>query len=270
MRVSWIDPEQLRVLVERLEPPSPPGTAEDAPLELATLPEGGGFFAEEMPDDVPSAPQAREDYLPDLPAGVEARLETTMPPEERDAKADEPGEDEMQPVQGSDVSLPVERIRDRLRTIRQRALQAGILNRAEPAAAPAPPSADATPPPAAAIPMEDDFPARLAAFAEAVLHKLPTGSTLMIFDHEAEVLWSNEPKPGLILSSVMARHATRHGSLDVLEVDADASFHPLPPEHVLSIATLPCASGTLELAVKSTTAVDAGLVRDWRAQLSRW
>ena len=269
MQVSWIDKDQLQELVARLEEPSTAAAAEDShsleSLEIATLPEFGGFFTED--DEEPTAAQdlpepPDESMLPRPPAAA------PPPAEAVEEEVDSPV-DETQPIEQDDVSLPLERIRERLRAIRHRAVEAGLLNRQEP------PSASEAPPPS--VPALDSSPEsepdsrdRIARWAESVVAALPAGNTLILLDDHGGVLWANESKPGLILSTLMAIRAGRHASIGELAEEPLVTHHSLPPNHILSIATLNCRSGSVQVAIKGEAPIETEVIEPWRTEVSTW
>ncbi|MBL9131919.1 MAG: hypothetical protein JNG86_12000, partial [Verrucomicrobiaceae bacterium] len=244
-----------------LESPAPASNKADATLEIATLPEGGGFLSEEdEAADLPPSASAppHEDYFPDLPPTVEAAPEPPPADLEPENSSVEHEEDTT-PVEGADATLPLERIRERLRAIRHRAVEAGLLNR----------GADDAP----SVPVAEDAPevldprAKLGAFAETESASLPAGSTLIALDEEGGVLWSNEPRPGLILSMLMARRAAQHASIEALADSPAVSHHALPPDHTLSIVSVATSTGILQIAVKGGAPLEQALAERWRAML---
>ena len=269
MQVSWIDKDRLQELVARLEAPSTAAAVEDPhsleSLEIATLPEFGGFFAEddEEPSATPDLPEPPdESMLPSPPAP------TPLPAQALKEEIDSPI-DETQPIEQEDVSLPLERIRERLRAIRHRAVEAGLLNRQEP------PTASEAPPPS--VPAHDSSPEsepnsrdRIARWAESVVAALPAGNTLILLDDHGGVLWANESKPGLILSTLMAIRAGRHASIGELAEEPIVSHHSLPPNHVLSISTLSCRSGSVQVAIKGEAPIEPEVVEPWRTEVGTW
>lgn len=269
MQVSWIDKDQLQELVARLEQPSSDPAVEDSSsldsLEIATLPEFGGFFSEddEEPSATPDLPEPPdESMLPRSP------VPAAPPAEAVEEEANSPA-DETQPIEQDDVSLPLERIRERLRAIRHRAVEAGLLARQELSSASdkprsSTPAGDSSPEP------EPDSHNRIARWAESVIAALPAGNTLILLDDHGGVLWANESKPGLILSTLMAIRAGRHANIGELAGEPIVSHHSLPPNHILSIATLNCRSGSVQVAIKGEAPIEPEMVEPWRAEVSTW
>ncbi len=188
------------------------------------------------------------------------------------------------------AALPLNRIRDKLRAIRQRATEAGILTRTtevlsapaheEPAAAPAPEDerdgdeveedtcADepATKLESQSPPSQPHAPAfevphgsrdvRLAAFAawaRKVLHE--DGGHVLVMSDDGEVLWGGEAKAGLVLSTMMAWGAAiRASALSACETPP-VIHQPLASGNVLTVIPCETAGGMVHAAV----AAPAGL-----------
>ncbi len=135
MQVSWIEPDQLRDLVGRLQQPASPPV--NGAWEVHTLPEGRGGLAEGPPviadhdlwiPDLPSSEMPPE--APAEPAAFSAELPVAAPPVAEDFQeiADPPVTTEPEPAEPPPAS-ELAGIREKLRAIRQKALDAGLLSR---------------------------------------------------------------------------------------------------------------------------------------------
>jgi hypothetical protein len=243
-RVSWIDETHLHSLLERLEAPAALEEIAET-SEIATLPETDAeapmaFFVEETASE-PVEP-AREEFPP-LP---QMREEPVLEPEE----AHDNGE--AAPVHAEpEASPPLDRIRERLRMIRHRAAEAGILSHSLPSVEP----------PKAVIETPE---ARLAAYAKRAVEALPAGSLVTILDPDGGILWNNNPKPGLVLSAVMALKAAQHGSIEEIAGRNEVIRQELPPEHHLTVFYVVSLSGQIEVAVKSPLPVGDEALESWR------
>lgn len=254
-RVSWIDETHLNSLLERLEAPAAlDEVAETA--EIATLPETDaeapmGFFAEEAASEPAEPLQPLRDEFPPLPP---TREELVLEPEasaEPEEVHDEAPVDTTPVHAEPEATPPLDRIRERLRMIRHRAAEAGILSHSLPVMEPAAPVAE-TP------------EARLAAYARRALEALPADSLVTILDTEGGILWNNNPKPGLVLSTVMALKAAQHGSIEAIAGRNEVIRQELPPEHHLTVFYVVSASGQIEVAVKSRVPLSEETLEPWR------
>jgi hypothetical protein len=124
MQVSWIDADHIKGLVAQIAPQEPFSDEAFKAVEIETAPnvvpeadgEFSGFAGGWMEPVAPPSPDAAE-IPPTLP-------EEILPTEESE---DESGERLHNPA----AALPLSRIRDKLRAIRQRAMDAGILTRGD-------------------------------------------------------------------------------------------------------------------------------------------
>jgi hypothetical protein len=254
-RVSWIDETHLHSLLERLEAPAVlEEVAESA--EIATLPETDAeapmaFFMEEAaPQPVEPLQPVRDEFPPLPKTREEPVLEPEASPEPEEAHDDAPVD--TTPVHAEpEATPPLDRIRERLRMIRHRAAEAGILSHSLPVAEPA-------------APVVETPEARLAAYARRALEALPAGSLVTILDAEGGILWNNNPKPGLVLSTVMALKAAQHGSIEAIAGRHEVIRQDLPPEHYLTIFYVVSASGQIEVAIKSRLPVGDEMIESWR------
>lgn len=247
-RVSWIDEVHLQGLLERLEAPPPvspspiPHAMTLAEAEDSPLP----FFEEEQPEAPEPADQSAEWSEPDSRPVAKAQ---PFPPAEKTPQ---------EPASGAatdDVVPPLDRIRERLRMIRHRAAAAGMLSHSMPtdqSSAPAPDSPEA----------------RLAAFARQVLAALPEGTKLLILEADGDVVWNNDPKPGLVLSTLMALKAARQGSVDApLQHAPEVIHHAMPPDEILSIFSHAKPGGLMQIAIRTREVVPLELIAPWRVLL---
>lgn len=240
MQVSWIDAERLKALVAKIAPPECDLTAEPAAVEFPTVATNApsaavaewGAVAQWM-EPATEAPSAYS--VTPAVAHASTPPAVVMVPEAEDdqdqdvmvSEDDEHGNHLHNPA----AALPLSRIRDKLRAIRQRATEAGILTRVSEvvqAAAAAEPVTDA---PAAAESVEDhgrgsasetkiepkatpsappftiphgSLEERLTAFAgwaRQVLHE--DGGHVLVLSDDGEVLCSGEANAGLVLSTMM-------------------------------------------------------------------
>lgn len=126
MQVSWIEPEQLRDLVGQLQTPAPAG--ESIAWEVHTLPEssGGGAASLEIADHDLWLPESPPQILEARDAPAEAAEEMFAPGPAMETSLEEsaphPGEPEL------------DRIRQKLQSIRERAVEAGLLAHVAPTA----------------------------------------------------------------------------------------------------------------------------------------
>jgi hypothetical protein len=246
-RVSWIDETHLQALLQRLDAPVPAEAQVEAP-ELETLPDADDaplpFFEEEVPLKPEPAPVA--DEFPELPA-------PPAEPEQAEPAVEESHE-EPAPAAEAEAAPPLDRIRERLKMIRHRAAAAGILSHSLPLSEMAPVSVQSP-------------EARLASFAKQVLSSLPEGSKLLILDADGAILWNNDPKPGLILSTLMALKAARQSSVDVIQQAREVVHHMLSADEVLSVSTHITTTGPLQIAIRAPEAIGADLIAPHRPLL---
>ena len=169
MQVSWIEPDQIRDLVGQLQ--SPAKAASNVAWELHTLPNPAGLGARELgieegdlwlPDEqAPSAPAAAPEVAPPV-----APAENFFAPA---ARTEDHQEEETPLRQLPEQPKELWRIREKLRAIRERAIEAGLLAHvgvAKPARVeePAPVvQKEATVPPAVQIPETVPSPFSIAA-----------------------------------------------------------------------------------------------------------
>jgi hypothetical protein len=256
MQVSWIDQDDLRELVDglRRETDSSQGKKGLA-WELHTLPES----AFEIPPDDEGRP---------MDVGVGEVEPAVQPPEESLPQ------EQISPA-------AVEEIRDRLKSVREKALGAGLLKRPQPEPEdegsvepllshdPGEPKVDeTTPSPGPAAP---DFhvpagpvPLRLDAYAAWAGGWLGE-SQIFLLDEEGHLLWGVQAKSGLVLSAVLAWSAARHASaVEAVEVPAVIRQSA---GSAGAISLVPCRTrhGMIQVGIQrqsSLTDLEAGLLRE--------
>lgn len=301
MQVSWIDAERLRELVEQIAPQG--GCVEETPcaMEIQTAPEPlpgpsaeSWGFAVDWPE--PTV----------LPAPVAASHETFVAEPEPQAEMEHETDDDEhhQPAPNPAAALPLSRIRDKLRAIRQRASDAGILTRMSQITAPPPssqrhmadpasaadeaddeaeeaagnqenPSSEMEPPcladssqtPAFDIP-HGSREARLTAFADwAKLMVREDGGQILVMSDDGEVLWGGASKAGLVLSTMMAWGAAlRTSALSACETPS-VIHQPLASGNILTVIPCETAVGMVHFAVASPSGVTHELAHILRGAL---
>ena len=296
MQVSWIDADRIKALVAQIAPLE--ACVQDTPriLELDTTPEplpgtdpeSWGFTMDWVEPAVRPAPAPHK--MMEFPAESARTDPPVQTEEEGEYSEQEP------PHQHSAAALPLSRIRDKLRAIRQRASAAGILTRgSEPA--PREPTSNLPMTEAAlfgqrghdamaavntniaATKRESGLPqapafevplgprdVRLAAFASwsrQVLHE--DGGHVLVMSDEGEVLWGGEAKAGLVLSTMMAWGAAiRASAMSACDGVPKVIHQPLASGNVLTVIPCEAAGGMVHAAV----AAPAGLTPE-QAQLIR-
>ena len=185
MQVSWIEPDDLRSLLGRLQQPAAPVKA--ATLELHTLPDENGLGARELgiddgdlwlPDDFAAPAAATNESAPPAAPSEElfsealaalANEQTTVqtvaiePLATTKDEANEPaaGDESAPPTAlAPEQGQQLDRIRARLQAIRERALEAGLIGQAR--ASPEE-SAASAPPPASEPALQPQAVAEMAA-----------------------------------------------------------------------------------------------------------
>ena len=253
-RVSWIDPIHIQSLLARLGPQDAESLPESESCDIDTLSDHTDFMGEAVPLPAPVEHFLEDLSTPKAPAAPPAVEEPPAPMPTVQAPEPIP-EPVREPVPESDDGmLPLDRIRERLRIIRHRAAEAGMLS--TPTIAPVTDSAP-------------NFETSLAAFASAESQQLPPGFTLIICDDQGGVLWSNDSKPGLTLSTLMAHRSARHSSSEVILSASQVIHHALPADQILSVFSCPSRSGDLQIAIKGSTAADQQLIDSWRTSIAK-
>ena len=272
-RVSWIDPDKLGDVLARLMP------AADAPVEVcvpAAAPEiiPADFLSAPEPAPEPEPEPVREPEViappppappPPPPSVVTYAAAPELSPVFQPAPPAAPVAEVFNPPPAAIVAAPVEedalpldRIRERLRVIRHRAVEAGILSHELP-----PESAPPEPKP--------EFEQRIEAFARQATALLAAETRLLVLDADGGLLWSNDPQPGLVLSALMAIRSSQHASLSTLAAPEMLTHHDLPPDQVLSVLRVPATSrGPLQVAVKGALPLPKEAAASWSAILSTY
>lgn len=299
MQVSWIDAARIKELVSQIEMPVPRMEETPKMVELDTAPadsdEAWGFAAEKEEPQV-LRPVAAPSASQKPPVSPLAPLRIEEPPASVSETDDEPAEDSGigQPLQSPATALPLSRIRDKLRAIRQRAADAGILTRVstsgggqedaasaplEPLAAPQAPHAHGAASTAASMPVplaraskfvfetpRGSREVRLAAFAGWARQMLRDdgGGQVLVMRDDGEVLWGGgEAKSGLALSTMMACGAAIRASV-LTARDTPAVIHqPLASGYVLTVIPCETSGGIVHAAV----AAPSGLSHERAHQL---
>jgi hypothetical protein len=294
MQVSWIDADRIKALVAQIAPEETCVEETTSVVELDTTPapltkimaESWGFaldWAEPTPKPVPPAAEMKETFS----VGSEpSEPQTGM---EDEVELDGHG----QALHNPAAALPLSRIRDKLRAIRQHATEAGILTRTPEVMPMAAVSEETTaePPPAdergdkveagactgeaaaklesEAAPSQSHTPAfeiphgsrdvRLAAFAawaRKVLHE--NGGHVLVMSDDGEVLWGGEAKAGLVLSTMMAWGAAIRASAMSACETPPVIHQPLASGNVLTVIPCETTGGMVHAAV----AAPAGLTHE--------
>ncbi len=284
MQVSWIDADRIKALVAQLAPQEACVDESSSVVEIKTTPETGaswGMVADWMKlEEVPLSADEMTETAP-----VEAEHEE--PQEEVLGKT----EDEHDHVlHNPAAALPLSRIRDKLRAIRQRATEAGILTRVSEVSPSenSPNTAfsaaeeisddrpgiyedkseiearlETTPEPVAEPPHTPTFDIprgsrdeRLSAFAgwaRQVLHE--DGGHVLVMSDDGEVLWGGEAKASLVLSTMMAWGAAIRASASSACDTPPVIRQPLASGNVLTVIPCETDNGMIHAAV----AAPAGL-----------
>lgn len=280
MQVSWIDADRLKDLVAQIAPEETGVIVSRQSVEIEATPplaEAAEVALGWM--DLQAEPR------PTAPANESLVVEPAVhvPHEEKSEESNE--EPHEQALHNAAAALPLSRIRDKLRAIRQRATEAGILTRTnEPRTA----QTEALPETAVVAAMMDvessvalkvqasdeagtarmgdlaevpsQTPAfeipqgsreeRLAAFAgwaKQVLHK--SGGHVLVIDDDGEVLWGGEAKAGLVLSTMMAWGSAMHANTLPTNGMHAVIHRTLASGHVLTVIPCETSTGIMHAAV---------------------
>lgn len=258
MQVSWIDEGSLRDLVGKL---TEEGGALDAKAKASP-----SWEIHTLPDPVVDERLEADDLMESAQPEAEPLPEEPSPPL-ADAVADV-------------SAVMIDQIRDRLRSVRERALDAGLLKPAEPVAGL--PEACATPvgtggtaeaggTPGVARPHAVEFeipvgpvPARLDAYAGWAGQWLGDAE-LFLLDEEGHLLWGVQAKSGLVLSAMLAWSAARNTSASSATEMPSVLRHPQASGGSISI--IPCRTrhGMIQVGIRREEAVsdeDADCLRE--------
>lgn len=288
MQVSWIDAERIKALVAQIAPQEAGEEETSGLIEIDTTPESllgnaaeaWGFAMDWQEPSLRPEPVVAE---------AETLADESEPPA---AMEDETDDDEHGlSIPNPAAALPLSRIRDKLRAIRQRATDAGILTRMSESVAVEPPAKEritvfAPPHDGSGHPEETEFcneedaddtvpeftavspqtaafkipqgsrEVRLAAFAgwaRQVLHD--GGGQLLVMSDDGEVLWGGEAKAGLVLSTMMACGAAIRASAMSACETPPVIHQPLASGKVLTVIPCETSAGMVHAAV----AAPAGL-----------
>jgi len=288
MQVSWIDAERIKALVEQIAPQE--ASVEETPgfIEMDTTPATSsgiadvawGFAADWLESPVKPAP-----------AVIVAETLAAEPEPVAEAEDETADDGHGQSIPNPAATLPLSRIRDKLRAIRQRATDAGILTRMSEISPVEPPShesitvfaplheasGDAAETEVCLEEASDEMPAkstavssltaafeipqgsrevRLAAFANWARQTLYTGGEqLLVMSDDGEVLWGGEAKAGLALSTMMACGAAIRASAMSACETPPVIHQPLASGNVLTVIPCETAVGMVHAAL----AAPAGL-----------
>lgn len=299
MQVSWIDADRIKALVEQIAPPEA-GVEEPAGVvEIHTTPEA--LMGDETASWGFAMDWGAPTFEPAPATAVEMTAEFPAESEPLELEPETEAEDEYagpeQPLHNPAAALPLSRIRDKLRAIRQRATEAGILTRVSEAVSvePEPEMKPAATPPAdeggenadagmgmAATEMAVLLPAtlpqtpafdlppgsreeRLSAFAgwaKQVLHE--EGGHVLVMSDDGEVLWGGEAKAGLVLSTMMAWGAAIRASAMSACETPPVIHQPLASGNVLTVIPCETAGGMVHAAVAAPAGLSheqAGMLR---------
>lgn len=288
MQVSWIDAERIKALVAQIAPQEAGVEETSGFIEIDTTPESSPGNATEtwgFALDWQEPPLRPEPVV----AEAETLADESDPPS---AMEDETDDDEHGlSIPNPAAALPLSRIRDKLRAIRQRASDAGILTRMGESVAVEPPAKDKmtvfAPPndgmgdaEAAEFCSEeaadDTGPEFTASFPQTAPFEIPQGSRdvrlaafaswarqflhdgggqILVMNDDGEVLWGGEAKAGLVLSTMMACGAAIRASAMSACETPPVIHQPLASGKVLTVIPCETAAGMVHAAV----AAPAGL-----------
>ncbi|MDZ4405200.1 hypothetical protein [Prosthecobacter sp.] len=291
MQVSWIDADRIKALVAQLAPQEPCVDESPQVMEIETAPnaaESWGIAIDWMEPDAGLYPAAEVTETAPAEAGYEELQEETL------ANTEEEEAEHGHVLHNPAAALPLSRIRDKLRAIRQRATEAGILTRVSETL---PTTEDVTvigPPVTASVVesvpdaetprgCDDEAEARTEAATEssvALPHtptfEIPQGSRderlaafagwarqvlhedgghVLVMSDDGEVLWGGEAKAGLVLSTMMAWGAAIRASASSACETPPVIRQPLASGNVLTVIPCETAHGMMHVAV----AAPAGL-----------
>lgn len=268
MQISWIDTENLNSLLARIAPavePSKPVAVEESPLELP--PDEFGLFA------IPEAPMMEMPVnVDEMPADVPEIQEAARQAQEADDEHSTPVVPEP-PLPNQDAALPLSRIRDRLRSIRQRAVDAGILkslpesevNAFRGAEADAGHMASAhqslshEPAVVVATGSRRERLATFAAWARAQLHD--HGGHVVVMDDAGELLWGGDGNAALVMSTMMACGAAIRTSAAPACCVTTVIRQTLASGNFLSVIPTGVEAGVLHIAVAAPEALSDEMAR---------
>lgn len=274
MQVSWIDAEHLNSLLARIAPAEKPRETpqpDDVPPTLAPIPaEDFGFLT---PPAAPVAEVAAEVLLvPDREVASGQGAAPSVEWGEHEADEDESS------LPNPGAAVPLSRIRDRLRAIRQSALDAGILTRGAEAAAVAPAFVAA---PTSTTLSEPEVKAatagpsasgtqreRLAAFAAWARTQLQEhGGYVVVMDDHGELLWGGGGNAAMVLSTMMACGAAIRASAAPACGVSTVIRRTLSSGNVLTVIPAAMEAGGLHVAVTGPVALSDEMAERLRGGL---
>ncbi len=269
MQVSWIDAEHLNSLLARIAPAEKPQEEPSADVLFveASVPptDDFGFL------DAPSPVETQVVEEPSLAGGVGiVALQASADAGEPDESGAD-GND--QPLHNPGAALPLSRIRDRLRAIRQSAVDSGILTRVAEAAIP-PPAVASRPetterrlahgPEASGTQRE-----RLASFAGWARGQLQEhGGHIVVMDDGGEFLWGGEGNPAMVLSTMMACGAAIRASAGPACGVSTVIRRTLASGNVLTVIPTTLESGGLHVAITAPAALSDEVAESLRDGLA--
>lgn len=292
MQVSWIDAERIKALVAQIAPQEAGVEETSGLIEIDTTPES-------LPRNAAEAWGFAMDWQepPLRPEPAVAEVETLADESEPQAALEDETDDDEHglSIPNPAAALPLSRIRDKLRAIRQRATDAGILTRMSESVAVEPPAKEritvfaplhdgsgdteeaefcneedaddaAVPEFTAVSPQTAAFKipqgsreVRLAAFAGWARQVLQDGGgQLLVMSDDGEVLWGGEAKAGLVLSTMMACGAAIRASAMSACETPPVIHQPLASGKVLTVIPCETSAGMVHAAV----AAPAGLSQE--------
>lgn len=300
MQVSWIEPDQLRDLVGQLQRPA--GKANNLAWELHTLPNPAGLGARELgiedgdlwlPDEksspsapaVPASDPADELFSPTI-AVEDLRHEVAAPSPEPEQPVEPSAEEMAEPP--TEQPKELNRIREKLQAIRERAIEAGLLAHVgvttearveeleppvvEPEPPPAPPAAEVT---ESLLPVSSPFalaepvpePAPIIASPPSSSFEAPPGTLadrleafaswtgrqlglndLLVVDDHGDILFGMHEHAGLVVSAMMACKATMRSSALGAAGLSNIIEQPISIDRMLVIVPCETSYGTLSIA----------------------
>lgn len=259
MQVSWIDPEEIAKLVAQLS--GPLELDESSSWDINTLPDISGESSSHNPDD------AFNQLADSLDATAPENIENAghVPPPE------------------------IEHIREKLRAIRAKALDSGVIS------APAqqnenqkadvsievpavlvsrlPITISLSPPPVTPDPASNRIPflllegpisERLAAYMNWSSRIVSCEDRLLMDDH-GDMLWGGASRSELALSAILAVSASLRSAPQALTRPASVIFSRLGADRELSVLPCPTRFGMVTLALLNAAPIDdetAAVLRD--------
>lgn len=268
MQVSWIDANHLESLLAQITKPAV--CAESKPQSaVETIEEAGFMDAEVLPPTTGLQPSEPPPTLSVMP--IETATDEPTESQEEEPQTSAP--------QNSAAALPLSRIRDKLRAIRQRATDAGILVRVNepsdgrPALTPKFMPVSGLEPLAETCSPKFTIPqgsrtVRLAAFSAWAREVLrDNGGHVLVMSDDGEVLWSDDAKAGLLLSSMMAWAAAARACARSACGTRPVVRQALSSGHVLTVIPCETHSGVFYAAVAAPEGLSDALAASFQCAL---